>query len=341
MFSQAQEYCFHAVNSINSTRKKLPYFQDQLNKKIEIAKASAHVQSMSYKALVQFVIKETKENVKNDGDTLDNLNSVAWHLGISCYIARNSCPAANGEFEKLFVECWEYIHSKIGQLDTFAILHKSCNRLMQRHGDIYLPTVEAEVINQACLWIIENYGSELNTNPDVTRIDPSANFRFQEIAVSFADAAIKLFPNQYTEREKNVAILAILQNISWSGMWDFLCKYFLTKHGIQLDNEKSGDGFIVFNSTRHERLQNGYIVSESEIERVIELSFTNDKNRLFVSIEPTLSGKPGNLIEQNDNVLIYRGDDPDFEFTVYFDEFEEVEKFILHRTDRDLQLIYY
>lgn len=162
---------------------------------------------------------------------------------------------------------------------------------------------------------------------------------FIPISKAFTDGAMELFPQHYTEREAIVATMGIQQNIAWEGMWDYLRDWFQKNHGIQIDSVETTP--LIFYSTRHKRYENGNLVSESEIERTINLNFVNNKEEIVVSVEPTLSPKKGYVVSKSNTQFQYKGYDPDYLFTVNLDSFEEVETFILEMPNRNLKIVYF
>ena len=71
------------------------------------------------------------------------------------------------------------------------------------------------------------------------------------------------------------------------------------------------------------------------------LNFIDDNQELIVSIEPSLSPKKSHLISNSDNILKYKGYDPDYLFTVKLDDFDEVEQFTLEMPNRNLKIVYF
>lgn len=222
------------------------------------------------------------------------------------------------------------------------ILTKSITNLQNRRGQITLSDIEAEVINNACLYILKNHNEQVKKVNDVSQIGLvfADNLRLHEnIATFFIYAGIELFPNNYGSEEANHAKPSVIQNISWSGMWDFLRDYFQKNHGIQIDSIETSPS--IFYSTKHKRYENGQLVSESEVERTINISFIKDKKEIIVSIEPALSPKSGYAISKSTNQLKFKGFDPDYLFTLNFDSFDEVEIFTLEMPNRNLKIVYY
>lgn len=202
------------------------------------------------------------------------------------------------------------------------LLAQSITNLQNRRGQITMADVEAEVINNACLNILKNEDTQ---NAII-------------YAQLFTESAQELIP-QYSEKESMSALMGIQQNVLWDGMWDFLRDYFQKNHGIQIDEVETEP--IIFYSNKHKRYENNSLVSESEVERTINLNFIDNKDLLVVGIAPSLSPKKSYKLESNGNSVKYKGDDPDYLFTVKYDDFDEVEQFTLEMPNRGLKIIYF
>jgi len=222
------------------------------------------------------------------------------------------------------------------------ILLRSVSNLQERRGDITIGDLEAEVINNACLYILKNQKEQMSKSKSIEAMFLSALNSakdFVPYAQAFTEAAMELFPRHYTEKEAIPATFGIQQNIAWEGMWDHLRNYFQKNHGLQIDNVETTP--TTFYSTTHKRFENNALTLESDVERTINLSFIDDKKEIIVSIEPSLSPKKAYLISNKNSTLKYKGYDPDYLFIITLDEFEEVENFTLEMPNRNLQIIYY
>lgn len=207
------------------------------------------------------------------------------------------------------------------QQQAVNTLLKSLQNLQHRKGQLTIDQVEAEVINLSCLEILKS----------------RQHLRATEITEMFTSAAKQLIP-AYTDQRAMVATFGVMQNIGWDGMWDFLKNYFLSNHGINIDDTAADS--IIFYSARHERYENNIMVADTPADRNIDLFFTNEKQVVTVNIMPTLSPKKATLIDVRGSNYIYRGTDPDYKFTVCFDEIGEVTKFILEMPNRMLRIEY-
>lgn len=202
------------------------------------------------------------------------------------------------------------------------VLAQSITNLQNRRGQITMADVEAEVINNACLNILKNKDTQ---NAII-------------YAQLFTESAQELIP-QYSEKESMSALMGIQQNVLWDGMWDFLRDYFQKNHGIQIDDVETEPA--IFYSNKHKRYENNSLVSESEVERTINLNFIDNKEVLVIGIAPSLSPKKSYKLERNGNSVKYKGDDPDYLFTVTYDDFGEVEQFTLEMPNRGLKIVYF
>lgn len=221
------------------------------------------------------------------------------------------------------------------------ILSQSISNLQERRGNVTSADLETEVINNACLCILKNQKAKVGEGKSIEEMllgVLNATQDFIPITKAFTEGAMELFPQHYREREAAVATMGIHQNVAWEGMWDFLRDYFQKNHGIQIDDVEATP--LIFYSTKHERYENGNLVTTSEVERTINLNFIDNKEEIIVSVEPTLSPKKGYVVSKNEMQLQYKGYDPDYLFTINLDEFEEVETFILEIPKRNLKIIY-
>lgn len=209
------------------------------------------------------------------------------------------------------------------QEEALRKLSTSLFNLQQRKGQLTLAQVEAEVINLSCLEILK------------TR----QHLKMVEITEMFSRAAQHLIP-QYTTDRAGIAQFAVMQNLGWDGMWEFLKNYFQSNHGFSIDGDESSETRI-FYSSRHERYEMNKQVANTPAERTIDLFFSEERKVIVVNIQPTLSAKKGYLTENKESKLIYKGSDPDYRFTVILDEIDEVEKFILEMPNRNLRIEYF
>lgn len=222
-----------------------------------------------------------------------------------------------------------------------SIIVESLTNLEQRRGVLTLADVEAEVINNACLFYLKK---QRDSTSYASSIEESftgylnSTQNLVPIIKAFIDVACQLFPDNYGEKEAAAAIVGIQQNVVWEGMWDYLRDYFESNHGRKIDNTETTT--TIFYSNRHCRFVDNNMVSESEVERTININLIED-DEVIVAIAPTLSPKKAYLVATNDRVKTFKGYDPDYLFKVNFDEFEEVLRFTLEMPNRNLRIEYF
>jgi len=224
---------------------------------------------------------------------------------------------------------------------AIKLLNDSIVDLERRRGKITVSDIETEVNYITCLAFLrhtkeaaKNSGTLEEMFSDIL----NAHTDFPEYIRLFTEAGMELFPEHFTERQAVVMSFLIQQNLAWEGMWDYLRDYFKKNHGIEIDEVRSTE--TVLYSTRHQRFENNFLVSESEVARTININLIDDKKEILVSIEPTLSPKKGYLADHYGSEFQYNGTDPDYKFRVFFDDFDEIEKFILEMPNRNLTIIY-
>lgn len=222
-----------------------------------------------------------------------------------------------------------------------SILADSLTNLEKRRGGLTVADLEAEVINNACLYFLKQQKESTSGASSIEEMFMGALNSTQNllpIAKAFTDAARQLFPDNYTERNSIIAITGIQQNVAWEGMWDFLRDYFEANHGRKIDNVETNTS--IFYSNRHQRFEHNSMVSESVVERTININFV-EENDVIVGIAPSLSPKKAYLVSGNEKTKQYKGYDPDYLFTINFDEYEEVCKFTLEMPNRGLRIEYF
>lgn len=95
----------------------------------------------------------------------------------------------------------------------------------------------------------------------------------------------------------------------------------------------------IFISSYHKRYQWGEFIEQSAAFRNVELSFSNKRQNITVSIIPSLTPKTAQLLFNNGNCYTYNGSG--YSFVVHFNEFDEIEFFSLELLARNLKLEYY
>ena len=91
----------------------------------------------------------------------------------------------------------------------------------------------------------------------------------------------------------------------------------------------------------HKRIQNGVVVSHDFVPRRANLEYDFTGRRVLVSIIPTLTPKAATLYKDSNNVLYYRGDDPDYRFELEtWPDNNTIKRLSVIREDRDLEIQY-
>ena len=124
----------------------------------------------------------------------------------------------------------------------------------------------------------------------------------------------------------------------WDGLWNFLREYFESKLGVSIDSEVRKT--LRYDSTMHNRYENGVLVTSSEALRKVVIGLSQDMKNAQFSISESLSNKEANLISFKGDKYIYMGTDPDFMFEFVLDFYGNIEIFTLIRTDKNLKIDY-
>ena len=159
--------------------------------------------------------------------------------------------------------------------------------------------------------------------------------------IEYTQAALEVIPEY--EKEVNdprysTMYLGFNATAEWDGLWNFLREYFESKLGVSIDNETRKT--LRFDSSMHNRYENGELVTSSEALRKVAIGLSQDMKNAQFSISESLSNKESNLISVKGNKYIYVGTDPDFMFEFILDSYGNIEIFSLIRTDRNLRIDY-
>jgi len=223
------------------------------------------------------------------------------------------------------------------------ILQKSLSNLFERKGNLSINDLHLEVINNASLYGLRNQREKADQGDsfnDMLKGIFEGVEDWPKIAHSFTDAALELFPKQFTSANYIACSQAILQNSAEDDMWDFLRIYFQENHEIQIDEIKTQT--VAFHSSKHERYENDILTSISEVDRTIGLNFftEGDRDILIVNITPSLLPKKSYEAESNGRVVWYNGYDRDYQFAISYNESNGIEKFLLEMPNKQLKIIY-
>ena len=157
----------------------------------------------------------------------------------------------------------------------------------------------------------------------------------------YTQAALEVIPeyeNEVNDPRYSDLYFGFAATAEWDGLWNFLREYFDSKLGVKIDNEARKT--LRYDSSMHNRYENGKLVASSEVLRKVVISLSQDLKNAQFSISESLSNKEGNLISAKGNTYIYEGTDPDFMFEFVLDSYGNIETFSLTRTDRNLRIDY-
>lgn len=157
-----------------------------------------------------------------------------------------------------------------------------------------------------------------------------------EIFKEYTSAAEELFSNM---ESLFATWLGFQATLAWDGLWDFLREYFQNKLGRPIDEIE-----IItetYNSSFHKRYERNILVSESAVERIVKIIFSEDKKECLLSISPSLSEKKAYLKSTVNNSHTYIGSDPDYKFVITFDFLDSIEHVSLILTNRNVRIEYF
>lgn len=221
------------------------------------------------------------------------------------------------------------------------ILTQSITNLEKRKGGVTQGDLEAEVINNACLAIIKNQNEKIgngNSIKDLLIGALNSSQDYHKIANDFIYAAKELLPEYFDEEEAEIVLTGIEQNLAWEGMWEFLVDYFEKNHGIRIEDDEPPP--VIFFSDRQQKFEDGELISETEDEKTIYISFTKNYKEVKVKIEHELPTKKGKLASKDEETLIYKNDKLNYTFTIKYDDYEEIESLSINFEDENLEIVY-
>jgi hypothetical protein len=97
---------------------------------------------------------------------------------------------------------------------------------------------------------------------------------------------------------------------------------------------------IVFNSKMFCRYENDQLIGKAHSARIIKIELKNNKSDIVVEIEPNLSPKKGSLIKITNDLMVFQGENPDYNFTVHFDANKSIIEFILDMPNQRKRINY-
>lgn len=194
----------------------------------------------------------------------------------------------------------------------------------------------AEINIVAAKYILDNYSPQNDANP-MTFLSRNIQ-EYGEIARTFAVALRDQYSTVLTSPVVNDLVNSICQGISFNGARQVISDYMRDRHSLKVAFEGESYDFV---SSRHERYLFDSFVEASEVQRFVHINASFDWKRISVHIDPTLTTKDAYLDKREGKRLYYTGADPDFQFVVELDDFEEIAFFSLIRRDKHLRLDYY
>ena len=133
--------------------------------------------------------------------------------------------------------------------------------------------------------------------------------------------------------------IAFQVTLDWDGLWDFLRGYFQSKFGESIDDVQIVEE--IFNSSSHKRYENEVFISNSNVERIVKIMFSEDKKECLFGISPTLSEKKAYLKIVKNNTYTYIGSDPDYKFIITFDFLDSIDHVTLILDSRNIRIEYF
>ena len=164
----------------------------------------------------------------------------------------------------------------------------------------------------------------------------------RSLFIEYTQAALEVIPeyhNDVKDPRYSALYFGFDATAEWDGLWNFLIEYFESKLGISLDNDTRTTYRL--DSTFHKRYEYGTLITTSEANRKVTIILSDDKRNGHFFVSDTLSNKEANLTSVNGNRYLYTGTDPDFLFEFVMDNFNNVEKFSITRTDKNLRIDYF
>jgi hypothetical protein len=213
--------------------------------------------------------------------------------------------------------------------DTFI---RALNTYIQRNGEnLTKQDIEPVVMNLAYLEVLQAKKSGRHVD------------EFNVLA-DYSSIANELFPQLNFQPE--ALLFGYQATIQWDGLWEFLQNYFISKLGWNIDE----NNLLIerFDSSSHTREEFGQFVSKSDVIRNVEIIFSENRKIMLVNIATPdqgffegLSEKKAILEFENGHKKVYGGVDPDYKFTIVYDVFGTIEKFILELLPRHLRITYH
>ena len=116
-------------------------------------------------------------------------------------------------------------------------LEDSLSNLKRMKGQLNTADIEADIMNVACFELLKENDSWLekgNDNESIMEVMYLNHMRYSEDVELYFEAASLLYPSIYRNPNKDIFVGLVIKNATWSGMWDFLKKYFKENHNIAI-----------------------------------------------------------------------------------------------------------
>lgn len=113
------------------------------------------------------------------------------------------------------------------------ILEDSLSNLKRIKGHLNTSDIEADIMNVACLELLKENDSWIkkgDDNDSIMEVMYLNYMKYSEDVELYFDAASLLYPSIYRNPNKDIFVGLVIKNATWSGMWDFLRKYFKDNH---------------------------------------------------------------------------------------------------------------
>ena len=117
-------------------------------------------------------------------------------------------------------------------------LEDSLSNLKRFKGHLNTSDIEADIMNVACLELLKENDSWIekgDDNDSIMEIMYLNYMKYSEDVELFFDAASLLYPSIYRNPNKDIFVGLVIKNATWSGMWDFLRKYFKDNHNHNIN----------------------------------------------------------------------------------------------------------
>jgi len=116
-------------------------------------------------------------------------------------------------------------------------LENSLSNLKRVKGQLKTSDIETDIMNVACLELLKENDSWLrkgDDNDSIMEVMYLNHMRYSEDVELYFEAASLLYPSIYRNPKKDIFVGLVIKNATWSGMWNFLKKYFKDNHNITI-----------------------------------------------------------------------------------------------------------